>query len=58
MTRDEFLRLLNNSGCTINQFANHLGISRQMVSYIKSGRRKISPQLDEKIRWLYVASIM
>jgi len=53
LTREEFLRLLNNSGLTINQFANNLGISRQMVSYIKSGKRNISSHLDEKIREVF-----
>lgn len=52
-TKEEFAKLLNNTGLTIKQFANHLGVSRQMVSYIKSGKRRISPQLEEKIREVF-----
>jgi hypothetical protein len=51
--KDELERLLNNSGQTINQFANNLGVSRQMVSYIIHGKRKMTQRVSDKVREVF-----
>lgn len=53
LTKEEFARLLNNTGYTQKQFANHLGISRQMVSYIIHGKRKLTPQISKKVKEIF-----
>jgi plasmid maintenance system antidote protein VapI len=50
---DEFKRLLNNSGLTVNQFANNLGVSRQMISYIIHGKRGMTQRISDKVREVF-----
>lgn len=53
LTREELTRLIHNSGLTIKQFANHVGVSRQMISYIKNGQRKMTRRISDKIREVF-----
>ena len=40
MTNEEFINILNNSGLSMKQIANHLGVSASMISQIKSGKKR------------------
>ena len=53
LTREDFIRLLENSGLTINQFAEKLCVSRQMVSYIIHGKRKMTIRISDKARGIF-----
>jgi len=50
LTREDFELLLKSSGLTIKQFAEKIGISRQTVSYIIHGKRKITMKISEKAK--------
>ena len=53
LTREEFARLIKDSGLTINQVAEELGISRQMASYIIHGKRNMTERISHKARELF-----
>ena len=53
ITKDEFIRLLQNTGMTQKQFGNNLGITRQMVSMICNGNRPISQTVSDKVREVF-----
>jgi len=46
---DDFQRLFHNTSMTVKEFGNHLGVSRQMISYILNGKRTISRKLSKKV---------
>lgn len=50
LTLDEFKRIFDSSGLTSNQFANHIGVTRQLVNYILKGTRKITKSTANKVR--------
>jgi len=53
ITREEFLRIFKKASLSQRQFANRLGMSRQAINYIitgKPGRENPSQELSEKIR--------
>jgi hypothetical protein len=50
LTSEEFSGLINDSGLTINQAAEKLGVSRQMVSYIIHGKRSMTERISDKAR--------
>jgi len=50
LTQEDFIRILENSGRTHKQFANELGISRQMVTGIKSGKKKLSLEISRRVK--------
>jgi len=50
LTTEEFSRLIQDSELTINQVAEELGISRQMVSYIIHGKRSMTERISNKAR--------
>ena len=50
MTMEEFKEILEKSGLTKKNFANKLGISRQMVSGIYNGKKKITKKISNIIR--------
>lgn len=51
LTNEEFNEVIRKSGLTIREFAEKLGVSRQTVSYLRSGKKKVSNELTAKI-WL------
>lgn len=53
LTREEFSRLIENSGLPINKVAEELGISRQMVSYIIHGKRCMTGRISDKAREVF-----
>ena len=57
LTKKEFTRLLESSGLTITQFAEKLGISRQMVSYIIHGKRNMTRRISEKAKEIFYQSL-
>ena len=50
LTNGELKILFYNLGVSQNQFANRLGISRQMVNYLLNNKRQISQELSDKIK--------
>jgi len=57
LSREDFIRALENSGRTHKQFANELGISRQMVTGIKSGKKKASLEISRRVKSKFGAFI-
>jgi hypothetical protein len=55
VTQEQFVTAIKQSGLSIAQFAQKLSISKRMVLYIKSGKRKVTRQIDAKIRELFPA---
>lgn len=53
LTKHEFERLFESTGLSMRQFANYLGVSVQMISLIKQGKRNISPKIDAKIKAVF-----
>ena len=53
LTTEEFSRLIQDSELTINQVAEELGISRQMVSYIIHGKRSMTERISDKAREVF-----
>jgi len=53
LTSEEFSRLIEDSGLTINQIAEELGVSRQMVSYIVHGKRSMTERIANKAREVF-----
>ena len=50
LNRNEFKDIFAESGLTPNQFANHIGVTRQLVNYILKGERKITKTTSDKVR--------
>lgn len=50
LTLEEFTEIFKNSGLTIDQFANHLGVTGRYIRSIKSCERKISKKISQKIQ--------
>jgi predicted DNA-binding protein (UPF0251 family) len=53
LSREEFIKMIESSGLNINQVAEKLGISRQMVSYIIHGKRKMTIRISEKAKEIF-----
>lgn len=54
ISRDEFLRILKESGLNQVTFAEKLDISQSMITRIKNGTRNINQSLSDKIRRIYI----
>lgn len=50
LSKEELVKIVNNSGLSQGQFANHIGISRQHLNYLINDRRKITPSISAEIR--------
>lgn len=50
LTSEEFSILIKDSGLTISQVAEKLGVSRQMVSYIIHGKRDMTKRISRNAR--------
>ncbi len=49
LTQVEFKHIFIESRLTPNQFANHIGVSRQLVNYILKGERRITKETSDKV---------
>ncbi len=53
LSREDFIKMIESSGLNINQVAEKLGVSRQMVSYIIHGKRKMTIRISEKAKEIF-----
>lgn len=49
LTKDEFNEVISKSGLKVADFALKIGVSRQTVSYLRSGKKRVSLELSGKI---------
>lgn len=50
LTRSEFLNIVTKSGLSRKQFANSIGVTRQLVTAILNGKRSITTETSDKVR--------
>ena len=53
LSQDQFKTAFEKTGLSRRQFANTLGISPQMVSYLLKGKRKVTPEISLKVKECY-----
>ena len=53
LSQDQFKTAFEKTGLSRRQFANTLGISPQMVSYLLKGKRKVTREISLKVKECY-----